>query len=34
MYSIPVIAAPAPAVGTGSCQVNRRVRVLSGERSA
>ncbi len=34
MYSIPVIVAPAAAVGTGSCQVSVRVRVVSGLYSA
>ena len=34
MYSIPVIVAPAAAVGTGSCQTSRRSRLASGWASA
>ena len=34
MYSIPVIVAPAAAVGTGSCQTRVRLRELSGSVAA
>ena len=34
MYSMPVIVAPAAAVGTGSCQTSVRLRVVSGLTSA
>jgi hypothetical protein len=34
MYSIPVIVAPAAAVGTGSCQTRVRLRLVSGLDSA
>jgi hypothetical protein len=34
MYSIPLIVAPAAAVGTGSCQTSLRSRLLSGSASA
>ncbi len=34
MYSMPVIVAPAAAVGTGSCQTSVRLRVVSGLDSA
>ena len=30
MYSMPVIVAPAAAVGTGSCQTRVRLRLVSG----
>ena len=34
MYSMPVIVAPAAAVGTGSCQTRVRLRLVSGLSSA
>ena len=34
MYSMPVIVAPAAAVGTGSCQTRVRLRVVSGLEAA
>jgi hypothetical protein len=34
MYSMPVIVAPAAAVGTGSCQTMVRLRLVSGLTSA
>ena len=34
MYSMPVIVAPAAAVGTGSCQTRVRLRLVSGLDSA
>ena len=34
MYSMPVIVAPAAAVGTGSCQTRVRLREVSGLEAA
>jgi hypothetical protein len=34
MYSIPLIVAPAAAVGTGSCQTRVRLREPSGLEAA
>ncbi len=34
MYSMPVIVAPAAAVGTGSCQTRVRLREVSGVEAA